>query len=195
MGTINIFKASLDNNVKRVVFVSSSAVYGENSKKSIKESDVPNPMSPYGLQKLTGEQFAKLFFKLYNIPIVSLRLFNVYGPGTDFDSDYGLVIGRFLYARRNKEHLTIFGDGKQTRQFCYIDDVAEAMIKAAESEKIKGDEIINISSEKAYSVNYLAELISDNIEYLPARTGYPMQINGDISLAKKALDWNPNIDL
>ncbi|GAI10201.1 unnamed protein product, partial [marine sediment metagenome] len=88
-----------------------------------------NPISPYALQKLVGEQFAKLFTQLYKIPIISLRYFNVYGPRADPDSEYSLVIGKFLKQRNQGKPLTIFGDGEQTRGFCYVDDVIEANIK------------------------------------------------------------------
>lgn len=194
LGTINVFKAAIDNRVKRIVFASSSSVYGNQEKLPLREDMVPEPISPYALQKLVGEQFAKLFTNLYKIPIVSLRYFNVYGPRIDFDSDYSLVIGKFLRLKKEGKPLTIFGDGKQTRGFCYIDDVVKANIKAIESEKFKGGEIINIGSNKSYSVNYLAELIGGKKEYLAPREGDPLHTKADISLANELLDWTSEID-
>ncbi|MHA1482273.1 MAG: NAD-dependent epimerase/dehydratase family protein, partial [Candidatus Heimdallarchaeaceae archaeon] len=132
---------------------------------------MPNPISPYALQKLVGEKFAKLFTNLYNVPIISLRYFNVYGPRVDFDSDYSLVIGKLLKQRAEGKTLTIFGDGEQTRGFCYVDDVAEANIKAMESDKLKGGEVINISSGESQSINYLAKLIGGEVQYLEPRKG------------------------
>jgi UDP-glucose 4-epimerase len=194
MGTINVFKAASDAKVKRVIFASSSSVYGEQKELPLREEMEPKPISPYGLQKLVGEKFAKLFTKLYGIPIVSLRYFNVYGPRIDFNSDYSLVIGKFLKQKKDGKPLTIFDDGEQTRAFCYVDDVVEATIKAAESEKIKGGEVINIGSEKSYSINYLAKLIGGEIQYFPPRPGDVRHTKADITLANKLLDWQPKVD-
>jgi len=193
LGTLNVFKAASDNGIKRVVFASSSAVYGDQKESPLRESMVPDPISPYGLQKLVDEQFAKLFNQLYKIPIISLRYFNVYGPRVDPDSEYSLVIGKFLKQKAENKPLTIFGDGKQTRGFCYVDDVVEANIKAMKNEKLKGGEVINISSGESYSVNYLADLIGGEIQYLPPRPGDVLHTKADITLAKNLLDWQPKV--
>ena len=193
LGTINVFKAAIEAKVKRIIFASSSSVYGNQEKLPFKEDMKPNPVSPYALQKLVGEQFAKLFTKLYGIPIISLRYFNVYGPRIDFDSDYSLVIGKFLKQKAEGKPLTIFGDGEQTRDFCYVDDVVDATIKAMESEKLKGGEVVNIGSGKSYSINYLAELVRGKREYLAPRKGDVKHTQADITLAKKLLAWQPKI--
>ena len=193
LGTINVFKASIDAKVKRVIFASSSSVYGEQKELALREDMAPNPISPYGLQKLTGEQFAKLFTNLYKMPIICLRFFNVFGPRIDFDSDYSLVIGKFLRLRKEKKPLTIFGSGEQTRGFSYIDDVVEANIKAMRSERLKGGEVINVGSEKSHSVNYLAKIIGGQVKYLPPRQGDPLHTQADLSLAKELLDWEPKM--
>lgn len=194
LGTINVFKAAIDARVKRIVFASSSSVYGDQKKLPLKETMAPNPLSPYGLHKLVGEQFAKMFNDYYKTPIICLRYFNVYGPRIDFNSDYSLVIGKFLKLRAQNKPLTIFGDGEQTRGFCYIDDVVQANIMAAESEKIKGGEIINIGSKKSYSINYLSKLIGGKVQYLPLRIGDVYYTQADINLAKKLLGWEPKIN-
>jgi len=193
LGTINIFKAAIDAKVKRIVFFSSSSVYGNQEKLPLKEDMEPRPISPYALQKLIGEQFAKLFTKLYGIPIISLRYFNVYGPRIDFNSDYSLVIGKFLRQKADSKPLTIFGDGEQTRGFCYIDDVVEATILAMGSEKLKGGEVVNISSGESYSINYLANLIGGEKQYLPPREGDVLHTKADITLAKSLLNWQPRV--
>ena len=193
LGTINVFKAASENKVKRVIFASSSSVYGDQERLPLIETMTPNPISPYGLQKLAGEQWAGLFTNIYNLPVISLRYFNVYGPRIDPDSDYSLVIGKFLKLKSQNKPLTIFGDGEQTRGFCYIDDVVEANIKAMESEKLKGGEKINIGSEKSQSVNYLAKLLGGEIKYLAPREGDVLHTRADINLAKKFLDWSPKI--
>jgi len=194
LGTVNVFKSAIDANVKRIIFASSSSIYGGQKKFPLKENMTPNPLSPYGLQKLVGEQIAKLFVNLYKVPIVCLRYFNVYGPRIDFDSDYSLVLGKFLRLKTQGKPLTIFGSGKQTRAFCYITDVIDANIRAAVSEKIKGGEVINIGQKKSYSVNYLSELIGGKTQYLPSRQGDPMHTKADITLAKHFLGWQPKVD-
>ena len=194
LGTVNVFKAAIENSAKRIVFSSSSSVYGDQKKLPLKEDMAPNPLSPYALQKLAGEQFAKLFTQLYKIPTICLRYFNVYGPRIDFNSDYSLVLGKFLKLRAQNKPLTIFGDGKQTRGFCYVNDVVEANIKAMESSKLKGGEVFNIGQEKSYSINYLSKLIGGEIQYLPRRLGDVLHTKADVSLAKELLDWQPKVD-
>ena len=191
MGTINVFKSAYDYGIKRIIFASSSSVYGNQKKMPFKETMLTGPLSPYALQKAVGEQTAKLFAELYGSEIVCLRFFNVYGPRIDFDSEYSLVLGRFLKQKRYGQPLTIFGTGKQTRSFSFVDDVVEANIKAMESKKIKGFEIINIGSEKSYSVNYLADLIGGEKKYLPVRKGDLLHTKADINKAKRLLNWKP----
>jgi len=193
IGAINVFKAAAEANIKRVIFASSSSVYGEQEQMPLKEDRVIKPVSPYGLQKLVGEQFGRLFTELYKTPVVSLRYFNVFGPRVDFDSEYSLVIGKFLRQKANNEPLTIFGDGQQSRGFCYVTDVVEANIKAMDSEKLKGGEVINIGSDQSQTINYIADLINGEKKYLPARLGDVLQTKADISLAKELLGWQPEV--
>jgi len=193
LGTINVFKAAIEAKVKRVIFASSSSVYGNQEKLPLKENMRPNPVNPYALQKLVGEQFAKLFTKLYGIPIISLRYFNVYGPRININSDYSSVIGKFLKQKAEGKPLTIFGNGEQTRDFCYIDDVVDATIKAIKSKKLKGGEVINIGSGKSYSINYLADLIGGKRKYLAPREGDVKHTQADIALAKKLFTWQPKV--
>ena len=105
LGTVNVFYAAFLSKIKRVIFASSSSVYGDQKKLPLKETMEPKPISPYGLQKLTGEKFAKLFNSLYKLPVISLRYFNVYGPRIDFDSDYSLVLGKFLRLKKENKPL------------------------------------------------------------------------------------------
>lgn len=193
LGTINVFKAAIDAKVKRIIFASSSSVYGNQEKLPLKEGMNPCPISPYALQKLVGEEFAKLFSDIYKTPIVSLRYFNVYGSRLDFDSEYSLVIGKFLKQKKEGKPLTIYDDGEQTRGFCYVDDVVQASLRAAESEKIKGGEVINIGSDKSQSVNYLAKLIGGEVQYLPPRPGDVRHTLAETTLAKRLLDWSPEV--
>src|SRR3989344_4309572 len=186
-GTVNVFYAAKEAGVKRVVFASSSSVYGNQKKLPLRETMEPKPMSPYGLQKLVGEQFARLFLELYGLPVVCLRYFNVYGPRIDFDSDYSLVLGKFLKQHSQTKPLTIYGDGRQTRAFCYIDDVVAVTLRAMVSPKIRGGEVINVGQSTANSVEELARLIGGNVRYLPPRLGDVRHTKADISRAKLLL--------
>lgn len=194
LGTVNVFKAAVDSKVKRVVFASSSSIYGAQEKLPLVENMSPNPLSPYGLQKLIGEQYAKMFVSLFKIQIVCLRYFNVYGPRIDFNSDYSLVLGKFLKLKSQNKPLTIYGDGEQTRGFCFVEDVVDANIKASESSKIKGGEVINIGQENSYSINYLAGLLGGEVQYFEARIGDLRHTQADTTLAQNLLSWKPNVD-
>jgi len=194
MGTINVFEASRQAGVKRVISTSSSAVYGNQDTLPLKEDMLPKPISPYGLQKWQGEQWAKIYTNLYNLPIVSIRPFNVYGPRIDVNSDYSLVLGKFLKLRSQGKPLTIHGDGEQTRGYCYVADLVEAFVLAMQSQKIKGGEVINGGSDKAYTINYLADLIGGEKVFEPARSGDVRHTKADVSLAKELLGWEPKMD-
>jgi len=194
-GTLNVLYASYKNKVKRLIFASSAAVYGDIKKLPLKENMTPNPVSPYGLHKLIGEYYCKLFSNLYNLETVCLRYFNIYGPRMDPNGPYALVIGKFLKLRKENKPLTIYGDGKQTRDFIYVDDVVKANILAMKSKKVGRGEIINICSGKNYSINYIAKLIGGKKIYLPARKGEIKHVLGDNSLVKKLLGWKPEISL
>lgn len=194
LGTVNVFQASRDKGVKRVVFASSSSVYGNQAELSLKEDMIPMPISPYGLQKLAGEQFAKMFGDLYGLSIICLRYFNVYGPRIDVNSDYSLVLGKFLKQKSQGKPLTICGTGEQTRGFCFVSDVVKANILASQSEKVSGFEVINIGSFKSHTVNFLADLIGGEKQYLPERKGDILHTQADIRKAKELLRWEPEVD-
>jgi nucleoside-diphosphate-sugar epimerase len=194
-GNLNVLYSSYKNRVKRLIFASSSAVYGDIKKLPLKENMDPKPVSPYGLHKLIGEYYCKLFSNLYNLETVCLRYFNVYGPRMDLNGLYALVIGKFLKLKKENKPLIIYGDGKQTRDFIYVDDVVKANILAMKSKKVGKGEVINICSGKNYSINYIAKLIGGEKIYLPARKGEMKHTLGDNSLAKKLLGWKPEISL
>ena len=193
MGTINVFEASKQNNVKRVISTSSSSVYGNQDKLPLKEDMTPSPISPYGLQKWVGEKWAKIYTEIFNLPVVSIRPFNVYGPRIDTESELSLALGRFLKLKSLGKPLTINGDGEQTRGYCFVEDLVEAFIKASQSQKIRGGEVINAGSDKSYSINYLADLIGGEKKYGPERAGDIKHTQADISLAKELLDWEPKM--
>ncbi|MBI2013503.1 MAG: SDR family oxidoreductase [Candidatus Colwellbacteria bacterium] len=194
LGTINVLKAAHDAGVKRVVYAASSSAYGEQETLPLHEDMVPNPLSPYGLQKYVGELKLRLFSSLYGLPTVSLRYFNVYGPRIDVNSDYSLVVGKFLRLNKEGKRLPIFGDGKQSRAFCYVGDVVEANIKAMLSPKVGKGEVINIGAKDPVSVEEIAEAIGGEKEYLPPRAGDPMHTAADLTRAIELLEWEPKVD-
>lgn len=194
IGTINVFEASRQNNIKKVINTSSSSVYGNQDTLPLKEDMTPNPISPYGLQKWVGEKFAKLYADIYGLLVVSIRPFNVYGPRIDAESDYSLVLGRFLKLKSQGLPLTINGNGEQTRGYCYVADLVNAFVSAMQSLKVKGGEVINAGSDKAYSINFLADLVGGEKVYGPERAGDIRHTQADVSLAKELLGWAPETD-
>jgi UDP-glucose 4-epimerase len=155
--TLRLFVAARDARVGRVVFASSSSVYGEAKAETKNEAARSEPLSPYAVQKYAAEQYGQLFYRLYALPVVSLRYFNVFGPRQDYDSQYAGVVARFCKAILNSEPITIYGDGQQSRDFTYIDNVVSANLLAAEAskEKIAG-RIFDCATGNSVSVIELA---------------------------------------
>lgn len=151
-------------------------------------------MSPYAVQKLAAEWYCRIFPKLYGLETVSLRYFNVYGEGMRVDDAYSPCIAIFQKQKAESKPLTVYG-GKQTRDYVYVGDVVEANILAATSDKVGQGEVINIGSGKNISIEDLAKMVSDNIEYLPQRKGEPMDTLADITKAKELLGWRPTMKL
>lgn len=195
-GTLNVLLAAKEGGVQRVVFAASSAAYGDQSIMPITENMSPLPKSPYGLQKLTGELYGELFSRIYDLPTVSLRYFNVYGPRMNPEGAYALVMTYFKKLRKEGKPLTITGDGTQTRDFVHVEDVVRATLLAAQSNTVGKGEVINIGAGKnnCLSVNKIAEIIGGPVEYIPARLE-PHDTLADISKAKKLLGWEPVISI
>lgn len=192
-GTLNVLLAAKENQVKKVIFSSTCAVYGD-QKLPISESVIPHPLSPYGLHKLIGEEYIRLFYNLYGLKGVALRYFNVFGPRKLATGGYPMVIPIFLEQKRRGEPLTIVGDGKSTRDYIHVSDVVSANIKAWQS-KVEDGRAINIGSGEQVSVNKIAEIIGGKTVNLPPRPGEMRFIEADNSLAKELLDWEPTINL
>ena len=195
-GTLNMLNVSRKYNVKRFVFTSSSAVYGE-AEVPTKETHSLNPMSPYALHKLIGEQYCKLFSELYDIETVCLRYSNAYGEGQPTEGAYCNVMGIFEQQKSKGEKLTIVGDGEQRRDFVYVGDIVEANIKAAKYGhpylEVSG-ETFNIGNGDNRSVNQIADMIGgDRINVEPVIE--PRETLADNSKAKKILDWKPTGNL
>jgi UDP-glucose 4-epimerase len=202
-GTLNLLKASCDLNVKRFIFASSAAVYGNTESPQKKEDDHLNPTSPYGVSKLAAENYVRLFQKLYGLRTVSLRYFNVYGPRqrVDVHGSYGGVISIFINRILKNMPPIIHGDGEQTRDFVYIDDVVEANMLAMNGENGTG-EAFNIGTGKNTSISRVAEILKhimneedlEDIHTEPRPTdikhGY-----ADISKAKRILCYEPHFSM
>ena len=195
-GTLNVLVAAREAGVKRLVFSSSSSIYGGNDDGSkLKEDMCGHPLSPYALHKYTGEMYCRLFSELYGFQTVSLRYFNVYGPLLDPNGAYALVVGKFLRQRSNNEPMTICGDGEYYRDYTYVSDVAEANVLAMTSDKVGKGEVFNVGFGKAYSVNKLAKLIGGETVFVPPRPGDPRRSEADNTRAREILDWMPKVSL
>jgi UDP-glucose 4-epimerase len=193
-GTLSVLEAARKSNMRRIVFASSSAVYGDQDVFPLSEELLPHPKSPYALHKYMGEELMKLWQELYGIETVSLRFFNVYGPHMDPDGPYALVIGKFLKLRSEHKPLTITGDGNQTRDFVHVRDVARAIYEACTNEKVGKGEVLNVGSGVQNSVNEIARLIGGDIEYVPSRIE-PHDTLADISLIREFFNWEPVVTL
>lgn len=199
-GTLNVLLAARDSGIRRLVFSSSSAVYGDTTVLPTPEDILPRPMSPYGVEKLYGEQMARLFFQLHGLETVALRYFNVYGPGQNPESEYAAVIPKFITRMLSKETPTIYGDGSQTRDFLYVEDVVRANLLAAIADRV-GGEVFNVAGGKSVSLNELCSAlarvlgVTRRAEYGPSRAGDIVHSSADVRLAQARLGFRPAFDL
>ncbi len=194
-GTLNVLVAARDAKVKRVVYSASSSAYGDQKVTPFVETMKPRPMSPYGLQKFVGEEYARLFYELYGLKTVSLRYFNVYGPYMDPDGAYALVIGKFLKQKLAGKPMTVCGDGEYYRDYTHVQDIVRANILAMNSSNVGKGETINIGNGRPYSVNELVRLIGGEFIFIEPRPGDPRHTEADFGLAKELLNWEPTIAL
>jgi len=201
-GTLRVLNEAQAAKVRKVVFASSSAVYGNTPSDLKREGDLPDPISPYAVTKLTGELYCRNFWLNYRLPTCSLRYFNVYGPRQDPSSDYAAVVPRFLSAAKAGSPLTIYGDGEQTRDFIFVGDVVRANILAALDEGHNG-EAFNIACQEMVSVNQLASLVLKEmglgergmIEHRAERRGDVRHSLADIGKARRDLGFVPAYDI
>ena len=193
VGTFNITKLSTQNNVKRFVYAASSSCYGIPKYFPTTEESECNPQYPYALTKYLGEQIVYHWSVVYNLPALSLRLFNVYGPRARTSGTYGAVFGVFLAQKLAGAPFTVVGDGTQTRDFTYVSDVCQAFLAAAES-NLTG-EIMNVGSGNTYQVNELVRLLGGPVVKMPKRPGEPDCTFADITKIKQKLGWSPTVNL
>jgi UDP-glucose 4-epimerase len=193
-GTLSVLEAARDAGVQKVVFSSSAAVYGDHEEMPLHEELPARPKSPYGLHKYVGEHYAKLWSFLYDLPTVSLRYFNVYGPNFDPHGAYALVVGKFIDLKRQGKPLTIAGDGTNTRDYVHVSDIVRANILAAESELVRNGEVMNIGGGVETSVKEIADIIGGPIEHMPPRIE-PVRCVANSSKAKDLIGWEPKVSL
>lgn len=197
-GTLNVLVAAKDNSVEKVVYASSSSIYGDTPTLPKTEDMKPCPLSPYAVSKLTGEYYCQVFSEVYDFPSVCLRYFNVYGPRQDSSSEYAAVVPKFITNVASDKPPVIYGDGKQTRDFTFVDDVVQANFLAAEN-TARGT--FNIAGGKGITINELAHSIMRimgkelDVVHENPRPGDIMHSLADISKAKKELGYEPSFTL
>ena len=196
--TLNILVAARDAGVKRLVYAGSSSAYG-NTPTLPKREDMPaNPLSPYALQKLVGEQYCQMFTQLYGFETVTIRYFNVFGPRQDPGSPYSGVISLFATALLEGRQPIIYGDGEQTRDFTYVANVVDGVLRACEAPRAAG-EVINVATGGRISLNELLRVMNSIVGttlqavHAPARSGDVKDSQADISKAKRVLGYQPSV--
>jgi UDP-glucose 4-epimerase len=201
VGTLNVLVAARDAGVRRVIYASSSSIYGDSPDLPKRETMPPAPKSPYAVSKLAGEFYCRVFHDVYGLETVSLRYFNVFGPRQDPTSQYGAAIPRFIAAYLAGDAPTIFGDGEQTRGFTYVENVVDANLRAAEADGV-GGEVFNIASDEQMSINALDKCLRKMLSvpsnlcphYVPPRAGDVRHSWADISKARQRLGYRVEID-
>lgn len=199
-GTLNLLIAAEEGAVRRLVNASSSSVYGGSKGRPSREDDLPSPISPYGVSKLTAEHYCRVWTHLNKLPTVTLRYFNVFGPGQPASSKYAAVFPAFIAALRAGKAPVIYGDGEQSRAFTYIEDVVDANLRAAASGEDTAGAVINAASSDAKTVNEvfatIAQILGADIapDHRGARVGDIRHSTADGSKARELLGWEPKTD-
>jgi UDP-glucose 4-epimerase len=197
-GTLNVLTASRDCDVKKVIYASSAAVYGNNPQTPKREDMIPDPKSPYAASKITGEYYCRIFSELYGLKTVCLRYFNVYGPKQDPKSEYSAVIPKFITSIFCDQNPVIYGDGNQTRDFVFVKDVVKANVLAMKKD-IEG--IFNVACGQKININEIADKITSILGtkldpvYEKSRPGDVKESLADISLAMESLGYRPEYSL
>lgn len=188
-GTITALEAARRAGVRRFVYAASSSCYGIPELIPTPETSPAKPMYPYALTKYVGEQYVLHWSRVYGLPCVSLRLFNVYGPRSRTSGAYGAVFGVFLAQKLAGKPFTVVGDGTQSRDFTFITDVVDAFVRAADS-NVTG-EALNVGSGNTYTVNYLVSLLGGDVVHIPKRPGEPDSTFADTARIQRLLGWRP----
>ena len=197
-GTLNVLLAARDEGIRRIVFASSSSVYGDTPSLPQQESSAPNPIAPYGVAKLAAERYCSTFSRVYDIETVALRYFNVFGPRQNPLSEYAAVVVKFIRLIADGEPVTIEGDGETSRDFTYVANVVEANLLATDADDVSG-RVLNVAMGGSHTVNELADTIGELLErpvekrYGPPRTGDIRASRADISEARRLLGYEPEV--
>jgi UDP-glucose 4-epimerase len=199
-GTVSLMEAMRDTGVRRVIFTSSGAIYGDQPRQPVRESDLPHPDSPYAVSKWSAEQYVRTIGDLWGLETVALRIFNAYGPGQSLPVSHAPVMPRFLQQALTGGSLIVFGDGLKTRDYVYVDDVVDALVTAATTKGLD-NAVINIGSGRETSVNELVACMERvlghrfNVIVNPEKPGGVPRLTADISRARELLGFSPRIDL
>ncbi len=192
-GTLRVLQAAHAAGVRRVVYSSSSSVYGDQPVLPLTEDMPPNPLNPYACQKYMGELYARDFHRTFGLETVCLRYFNVYGPRQVMEGAYRLVIGIFMDQRRQGQPLTVHGDGEQTRDFTWVGDVVNANLAAAISDRVGAGEPINVGSSHEVSINHIASLFGGPVVHTPPRGFDERFKRASVQRARELLGWEPTV--
>lgn len=193
IGTFNVVEASKIHNINKIVYSASSSCYGIPNIYPTPENSILNPQYPYALTKKIGEEILLHWANIYNLPVISLRFFNVYGPRSRTSGTYGAVFGVFLAQKLANMPYTIVGDGKQTRDFTFVSDIVTAIVTALESDKTNS--VYNVGSGKTISINEIVNKLGGDKVHIPKRPGEPNCTFADITKINYELGWYPKIDI
>ena len=196
--TLNLLESCRKAKVRRFVYAASSSAYGDTEVLPKSEEMPPNPLSPYALQKLVGEHYCKLYYSLYGLETVCLRYFNVFGPGQDPHSEYSAVIPKFISKLLINELITVYGDGEQSRDFTYVENVVDANLLALQATKACG-KVLNVGCGERITLNTLIQLLEEivgvkaKVSYSASKPGDVRHSLADINLARRLLEYEPKV--
>ena len=193
IGSLNVVEAAKKAKIKKLIYAASSSCYGTPKSFPTSEKDKIDLKHPYAVTKFMGEELIMKYASIFNMPNISFRFFNVYGPRLNTSGQYSAVIGNFLSQMRKKKPLTIVGNGKQTRDFIHVDDLANAFIKVIKSKSV--NKIYNLGSGKRTSINTIAKIFGGKKKFIPIRPGEPKNSLANISKIKKEINWKPKITI
>jgi UDP-glucose 4-epimerase len=195
ISTLNVLDASKKHSVNRVIFSSTSAVYGNGLWLPNYETNGVDCLNTYSISKYSSEQLCKMYYKLYGLQTIIFRYFNVYGERQPINGSYAPVIGIFLKQKKNNQPLTLIGEGYQTRDFIHVSDVVSANILASQKENLEFGGVFNVGTGIGTSIETVADLISKDHLYLPERPGEVVHSRANIDKIKEQLNWEPKIDV
>ena len=193
LGTLNVIEAAKKTKIKKLIYAASSSCYGTPKSFPTSENSKIDLKHPYAVTKYMGEELVLKYASIFNMPNISFRFFNVYGPRLNLSGQYSAVMGNFLSQKKNNKPLTVVGDGKQTRDFIHVDDLAKAFLKTIKSKSV--NKIYNLGSGKKTSINTIAKIFGGKKKFIAKRPGEPKSSLADISKIKKDINWKPSINI